>query len=517
MGAGGQGDSTAASPMMDPGSINHAVQDNRNGGKGSPVRLQRQVTLANAVGLMVGNILGSGIFIAPKGVLLYTGSTGLSLIVWAVSGVFSALGALCYAELGTSILKSGASYAYILEAFGPFPAFLRLWVSVLIVDPTGQAVIALTFSSYLVQPFFPGCEVPYGAVRLLAIAIVCVLTFVNCANVRWVTRVQDAFAYAGVAACVMVIISGVVNVVITGDMHVFQNPFKGTNPDMGRAALALYPGLYAFAGWDMLNFITEEIKNPHKNLPRAIWISMPIVTVLYILINLAMYSVLSAQQVLESEAVAVTYAEKAMGVVSWTIPILVAMTTIGGINAYILAVSRLYFVGSREGHLPQVLSMINIWTLTPAPAVLFNGFLVCCYLISDDVLTLINYFSFMYWIGVGLSIAALLYLRWRQPDMHRPIKVHLALPVLFLMASLFLVIVPFYSAFRDSVIGCAIFLSGVPVYYIGVHRKVHPAWLHNIADGITRRVQKLLLCVPQEAEDTVLQNDEERQETEKMA
>ena len=147
--------------------LENSADYNRNEEKGasSKTRLKKQLGLLEAVSIIMGIIIGSGIFVSPKGVLKETGSIGLSLIVWGLCGFLSLLGALCYAELGTTIPKSGSDYSYIGEAFGSLPSFLYLWDAIFIFVPTSNAIMALTVANYIAQPFFPECDPPTSAVR----------------------------------------------------------------------------------------------------------------------------------------------------------------------------------------------------------------------------------------------------------------------------------------------------------------------------------------------------------------
>lgn len=161
------------------------------------------------------------------------------------------------------IPKSGGDYAYISEAFGPLPAFLYLWVALFILVPTGNAITAITFAQYILQPLWPSCEPPYEAVRLLAAATTCILTVINCYNVKWVTRVQDIFTATKIFALCIIVLAGVWHLA-TGHVEHFQDPMQGTQLQPGYIALSFYSGLFSYSGWNYLNYVTEELKDPYR-------------------------------------------------------------------------------------------------------------------------------------------------------------------------------------------------------------------------------------------------------------
>uniref|UniRef100_A0A8D0CXA1 Solute carrier family 7 member 10 n=1 Tax=Sander lucioperca TaxID=283035 RepID=A0A8D0CXA1_SANLU len=239
-------------------------------------------------------------------------------------------------------------------------------------------------------------------------------------------------------------------------------------------------GCYFFTYTDCQQFLLFLCVNPtFMNLPLAIYISIPLVTFVYTLTNIAYFSSMSPEELLSSNAVAVTFGEKLLGMFSVIMPISVALSTFGGINGYLFTSSRLCFSGAREGHLPSLLAMIHYKYCTPIPALL-----VCVRTTSASIYTavthnLINYVSFINYLSYGVTIAGLLYYRWKKPNLYRPIKVNLLVPVCYLMFWALLLGFSLYSEPVVCGVGLVIMLTGVPVYFLGVHWKEKPKCIYT--------------------------------------
>ncbi|UYV80515.1 SLC7A6 [Cordylochernes scorpioides] len=250
----------------------------------------------------------------------------------------------------------------------------------------------------------------------------------------------------------------------------------------------------------------------YRNLPRAIFISLPAVTIIYVLTNLAYFAVLTTSEILSSNAVAVeklrfndvfqTYGKQVLGCFYWIMPISVAMSTFGGLNGNIFAssryhhllfiiclLSRMFFVGAREGHLPEGLAMIHIHKLTPVPSLLFVCLVSLFYLTTTKVLVLINYVAFSESLFVAFSAASLIKFRYKEPNRHRPIKVYIILPIIFFCVSLFLIFLPFFTNFCETGVGVMLTLSGVPVYFLTIYWQKKPAFYRRAVAFVDFMIQ----------------------------
>ncbi|KAL0276580.1 UNVERIFIED_CONTAM: hypothetical protein PYX00_004129 [Menopon gallinae] len=460
--------------------------------KNDPVHLKRRLGLFSGVALIVGTMIGSGIFVSPSGLLIRTGSVGMSFVIWIACGLLSLLGALAYAELGTMNTSSGAEYAYFMDAFGPMPAFLFSWASTLVLKPSQMAIICLSFAKYAVEAFVSECDPPDLAVKAVSVLAIVVILFINCYSVNLATGVQNVFTAAKLVAILIVILGGMYKL-MQGNTQYLENVFHGTTYSLGNIATAFYTGLWAYDGWNNLNYVTEEIKNPSVNLPRSIAIAIPLVTLCYVLINISYLAVMSAAEMVETEAVAVTFGNRILGMMAWLIPLSVTISTFGSANGTLFAAGRLCFAASREGHLMNILSYVHIRRYTPAPGLIFHSIIAAAMVLSGTIDSLIDFFSFTAWIFYGGSMLALIVMRFTKPDHPRPYKVPIVIPVLVLVISLYLIVAPIIDVPQIEYLYAALFIVGGLVFYFPF---VYYGYSSRVMDRFTVFCQLLLEVAP---------------------
>ncbi|XP_028930934.1 B(0,+)-type amino acid transporter 1 isoform X2 [Ornithorhynchus anatinus] len=394
------------------------------------------------------------------------------------------------------ITKSGGEYPYLMEAFGPIPAYLFSWTSLMVIKPSSFAIICLSFAEYVAAPFYPGCKPPSIVVKCLAAAAIIIITTVNALSVKLGSYVQNFFTAAKLIIVVIIIISGIV-LLAQGNTKNFENSFDEAKVSLGAISLAFYNGLWAYDGWNQLNYITEELKNPYRNLPLSIIIGIPLVTVCYVLINVSYFTVMTSTELLQSPAVAVTFGDRVLYPASWVVPLFVAFSTIGAANGTCFTTGRLVYVAGREGHMLKILSYISVKRLTPAPAIIFYGIIGIIYIIPGDINTLINYFSFAAWVFYGLTVFALIVMRFTRKDLERPIKVPIVIPILVTLISIYLVLAPIIGEPAWAYLYCVIFiLSGLIFYFLFVYYKF--SWAQRISKPITMHLQMLMEVAPPE-------------------
>lgn len=271
-----------------------------------------------------------------------------------------------------------------------------------------------------------------------------------------------------------------------------------------------------------LNCVTEELKDPVKTMPKAIMLSITSIIFIYTLTNISYFVVLTRDEILNSSAIAVIFGDKVTETfrtlamnnggqinyialllsssTKWIMPITVALSTIGGLNGGIFAQSRVLFAGSRQGQLFSTLNMLNVDKLTPMPSLIFLGFLTSLYMITTQILTLINYMVFVEAIFAALSVSTVLKLRYKYPNLKRPLKIPTFVPILYLLFSILLITLPIFTSPVEATMGIVILLTGLPVYYLTARWKEKPAVYQRAIDNFNKVTQKLTLSVTPEDE-----------------
>ncbi|CAK1553321.1 unnamed protein product [Leptosia nina] len=469
---------------------------------GSAINLKRELGLFSAVNLILGVMIGSGIFVSPASALQYSGSVGVCLIIWTVSGVISLLGALSFAELGTVLGESGAEYAYFREAFGkmhkfwgPLPSFICAWIYVVILRPAEVAIIVMTFAQYAIQPFTKDLDDDYksAAIKLTSLLALFIMTYINITSVKLFVKVQNVFGICKIFAC-LVVIGGGIYVLASGNTENLKKGFDGEKTSVGGVSLALYSGLWAYDGWSSVTVVTEEIINPAVNVPLSISIAVPLITALYVFMNVAYMSALSFDEMTSVPAVAVAFGERVLGPASFLIPLGVVIATFGCAMSVQFGVSRVCYTAARGGHMIEAFSFVNVKRLTPAPAVALQAFITSIFIIVGNIATLIQFASWFLWFFYGLAMVALLVLRKTHAHKPRPYRVPTPVPCFVLLIAIFLSVLPIiHEPSLKYIMAIAFIVIGVGVYTLFVYYKKTPTYLLH---KFTFLIQVLFQSVP---------------------
>ncbi|OCT74853.1 solute carrier family 7 member 13 [Xenopus laevis] len=459
------------------------------------VLLKRTLGLFDITCFLVGSIVGAGIFVSPTGVLKYAQlNVGVTLCIWAASGVLAMMSSLCYAELGSALPFAGGEYYHVKRGLGPLPAFIVIWTSILFRRPASSAARALTFAEYATQPFYSGCPTPELLKKIMALAVLWVLGIINIKSAKMTTWVQNVFTVLKMLALIFIVICGLKE--LGGKTEIpghLTNAFDSPSPNAVQIAESFFQGLYAYGGWNFLNYIAEEIKNPSKNIPLCTITAVAAVIAFYLLVNISYLTVLTPKEIVSSAAVSITWADRVIPTVAWIIPVSVAISIFGSLNGGMFMLGRLNYAGSKEGHLPALISMLHVNHLTPAPAIILSTIIASIFVIPSDLLSLTNYFGFSTWLLVGLTVTSLIVLRFREPNLPRPYKVFLPIAFGVVLVAAFLVLVPIIQSPKVQYVYALLFmLSSMIIYFPFVYFKLRIPYF----DGITCYLQLLMEVVP---------------------
>lgn len=463
-------------------------------------QIKKQIGLLGATSVVTGVIIGSGIFMTPGAILDNVGSVGASLCVWLGCGIFALLTTLSYMELGLIINESGAEYPYCVRAFGDLVGFLCAWGLALIAKPASFLLMLYTFAEYMLALFDPGCPSDEKSMKNITCVALLSLTFINLISVKFGEAITKVLMFVKLGVMALIILAGVVQV-INGKTKNFNNIFENTATNPLVYANAFYSGMWSFDGWNQLNFIVEEMKDPVRDFPRAVWLSIPLITTIYILINCAYFTVMTPDEIINSGAVAVTFAYRTIGVkFAWIVPLGVVLSSLGAANGTIFTSARLTWVASRRSHLPQILSYIDVRRFTPSVALLFNCAIALLMTLpnSSNFSSVLDFFSFVQWLFYGLSCLSVVIFRYTDPykNHHRPYTVPIFIPIIAAAISFYLVLAPVIDnpVIQWLYVTIALF-SGlafyVPLHILGLRPK-------KFMQGLTCIMQQILQVAPSE-------------------
>jgi len=440
--------------------------------------LVRDLGIGHAAAVVVGTIIGSGIFLVPAEMMQAVGSAKLVYLAWLVGGLLSFFGALTYAELGAMKPQAGGEYVYVRDAYGPLAGFLYAWTWFVIAKPASVASVAIglvrILGTFSIFSFFShnAVSIPFAVTwgQLVAIAAAILISLLNYVGVKKAGEFQLLFTLLKVA-----IILGIVGICFSGAGSAtgrgwanFAGTFTGAKGGVAGFMAALVAALWAYDGWNDLNMVAGEVKQPERNIPIALIAGVATVGILYVLMNAAVQYVLPANVIAASprpasDAVALILGPTGAGIVSAGMAISMLVT----LNGTIMSGARVPFAVSRDGYFFSALAEVHPRFHTPSFAIVLQAIMsIALLLLGGNFRQLFSLAIFAEWLFYMISGSTVFVFRWRDPDAARPYRMsgYPLLPALFIAAAAALLYYTFRGDWPNSLYGLLVILAGIPVF-----------------------------------------------------
>lgn len=443
--------------------------------------LARDLGVSHASAIVVGTIIGSGIFLVPSEMMQAVGSAWLVYLAWIVGGALSLAGAITYAELGAMKPQAGGEYVYIRDAYGPLPAFLYAWTWFAIAKPASVATLTTGFVRILgTFPAFASFNqvaisspfaISYG--QLVAIAAAVFITALNYIGIKRAGDFQVVFTLLKIA--IIVAVALLAFTAANGTWRNFATTFSGATGGFAGFMAALIAALWAYDGWNDLNMVSGEIRNPGKVIPIALIAGVGVVAGLYMLTNAAVQYVLPAASIAASQRPASDATAVAVG--AWGAAIVsagMALSILVALNGTIMSGARVPFAMARDGYFFRVMAEVHPRFRTPSIALIVQLALsIALLLFAGNFRQLFSLAIFAEWLFYLVSTTTVFVLRRREPNAPRPYHTwgYPAVPAMFVAAAAVLLYYTFTENIRNSVWGLVVIAAGVPIYAYFARKK----------------------------------------------
>jgi basic amino acid/polyamine antiporter, APA family len=432
--------------------------------------LDRRLGLFDLTMIVMGGIIGSGIFMNPAVVARILPTPALMLSAWVLGGALALAGAFIYAELGARRPRAGGQYAYLRESYHPLVAFLYAWTLLLVVQSGGMAAVSITFARYARE--LTGVAWPEWLIAATALVI---LTAINCLGVRAGSTVQNGFMVLKIAAIGMLIVCGAAFVRAAGaPPAVATGALPPRAGDLASFGIAMVPVLFAYGGWQTSSFVGGEVRDPRRTLPRGLVLGVLGVVTLYVAVNVVCLRVLGPDGLAATHAPATDVMRAAFGATGARLIALgIALSTLGFLSQSMLTAPRVYYAMAADGLFFRGVARIDARTHAPVVAIVLQGAVALVIALVGRYEQILNYMVGVDWIFFTLTATCVFALRRRDGDGGQPVfrvPGHPLTTIAFVVVGGLIVIATVVKDPVNSLIGIAILAAGIPAYLLWARR-----------------------------------------------